>query len=137
MAGQVLVEDLIRLRGVGRLIDNVIGLVQRSRVQRDEARRKFRTLHAAVTRIARHGLPTAEVGVIDLFRHQQHAARRQLQRRVFRVQRPIGGAVQHVALAASSSDRRRNDAHRSHELIHGNAFEHLDVFEHVLGHRCP
>ena len=44
-------------------------------------------------------------------------------------------SVPAAAFHAVEPQGRRHDAHGVHEVVHGNAFEHLDVLEHLFGHR--
>jgi hypothetical protein len=76
----------------------------------------------------------AEIALIDGVHHQNHFACHLLISVVVGVFRPIAAALFDVAKRAVFAERRREKAHCVHEFLDGNAAEHLDVFEVLLGH---
>ena len=87
--------------------------------------------------VARHDLPSAEAGAVERRHHLHHPARRPLHRVVVGVLRPVAAALVDVAIRAVQAERRGEEPHRAHELVDGNALEHLDVLEDLFRHRRP
>ena len=88
-----------------------------------------------MTGVAGHDLTTAKVALVDPGNHLHHATRRALEIVVVGVLRPVPAALVDVAVGAVHTERRGEEPHGPHELIHWNALEHLDVLEDLLCHR--
>ena len=69
---------------------------------------------------------------IDGVHHLNHLARGHLAR-------SVRGIVRRMTFQAAHAQGGREQPHRAHEFIHGNAFEHLDVLEGLfrICARCP
>ena len=80
---------------------------------------------------AGHHLPAVEVVAIDGGHHLDHPSSYQLSRIVGG---PIDflGARAGMALGAVKTQSGAHDAHRSHEVVYGNSFEHLNIFEDLI-----
>ena len=136
----IFVEYLIRARRAARRRRRKeIGRIQnRLAIDHIHGRRGRRILSATMAGPAGHNLAALEVVAIDRLHHLYHASRHLLPRRVgfpFR----IGAAGTLMAITATHAQSRGEQAHRSHEFIHRNALQHLDVFERLFRHlrsRC-
>src|SRR5215471_4712384 len=85
-----------------------------------------------MTAPARHHLASTEVLVVDFGNHSYHAARRALsrgiRRPIYAVRAGVGVAVRAIELKGGG-----HEPHGLHEIVNGNAFEYLDVFEDLFG----
>ena len=87
-----------------------------------------------MARVARDHLAAAEVRAIDLGHHRHHPARRALFRIGVDGIHVPASVARGVAILAGEAEGGRKNAHRAHELVDGNALEHLNVLEHLFGH---
>ena len=117
----VLVEDLIRHRRERILRDDGVRIGRQQRPVLDgEVGNRARRIGAAMAGPAGHHLAAAEVVLVDLLHHLDHAARHLLPRVVGGKPGPVA-IVRHVAVLARHAERRRKEPHRRHELIDGDA----------------
>ena len=127
-----LVEQLIDRRCVRERRDDVGTLHHLLAVQGRKVRRDDGSIARAVTRIAGDQLAPAEIRAVDLGHHRDHAPRGPLSRvRVGGVRVPAGVA-RGMAVLTRQPQRRGKDPHRPHELIHGDALQHLNVLEDLV-----
>ena len=82
-----------------------------------------------------------KLAFIDGIYHHNHSARSSFERDVFGILCPTAEAFRDMAIRAIQTQRGGKEAHRLHELIHRNPFEHLDVLEDLFRHQgllsCP
>ena len=89
---------------------------------------------AAVAGVAGHGLFAAKICRIDGFHHQDHFARGLLGRSVDGIFSHVTGGLCSMAVNAIHAQRGGNKSHRSHELVHGESAENLNVLKDIIGH---
>jgi hypothetical protein len=107
----------------GRLLEEIVRRpVDRLAVHDIETRRDRGTIHLAMAGPAADDLSSAEVRGVDGVHHLNHLARGHLAR-------SVRGIVRRMTLEAAHAQGGREQPHRAHEFVHGNAFEHLDVLE--------
>src|SRR5450755_3845870 len=84
-----------------------------------------------MTTPASHHLPAVEVVAIDGSHHLDHPSSYQLARIVGS---PVDflGARAGMALGAVKTQCGAHDAHRSHEVVYGNSYEHLNILEDLI-----
>src|SRR5207237_2176624 len=114
---------------------NLIRIFHRGRILDNQARNDLGALIAMVARIAGYGPDALEIVLINGVHHIHHAARGLLQWRVQGVLVPAVGVVRSVAMRAVQTCGRGEHTHRVHELVDGDSFKNLNVFEDFLRHR--
>ena len=122
----VLVEHLVGFGRTRCLLEEIVGRpVDRLAVHHIQARRDGGTIHLAMAGPAADDLSSAEVRRIDGVHHLNHLARGHFAR-------SVRGIVRRMTLQAAHAQGSREQPHRAHEFIHGNALEHLDVLESLV-----
>jgi len=125
-AGRALRHHGLTTESIRLQVEEIVGRpVNRLAVNDIEARRDRRTIHLAMAGPAADDLAPVEVRRIDGVHHLNHLARGHLAR-------SVRGIVRRMTLEAAHAQGGREQAHRSHEFIHGNTFEHLDVLEGLI-----
>src|ERR1700736_936035 len=79
---------------------------------------------------------SSEVSFVDRVHHADHSPRGLLAWVVVGVFLPVATALGAMAIGAGLTQGSGEESHGGHELVHRNAFEHADVFEGLLRHRC-
>ena len=89
-----------------------------------------------MTGVARDDLPPPKFVLLMVFTITI-MTRASLEGVVVGVAGPASAAFIDVAVGAVQPERGREEPHGSHELIHGDALQYLDVLEDLLRHRRP
>ncbi len=134
----VLIQDLIDRERVpsegGTVALHIVGIFRRGAVLFGEAGDNFRVIAAAMAGVAGDLGLAAEVGLIDGPHHENHFAGGLLEGRIVGISRPVVVGRFDVAIGAVQAEGGGKEAHRAHEFVHGNSFEHLDILEDLLRH---
>ena len=84
--------------------------------------------------IAGDGAHSFKVLLIDRRHHLHHRSRRPLEGRFVCKSLPLVDTFRNMTVDAVEAERRRKHAHRVHELVNRNTFEHLDIRKNLFRH---